>query len=707
MKFAYKTLILCFFMSISSFGQNINLDIWNNDSLPAEERASAGINYAWSNGKTDTDKGLEIVAELLSDKYLDKISEDQSLLARFLQIRLTAYKTDTDHIPTLQGEYNKAVKENNIKKKAFWSYYIGYESQLVDDYHTSVEYFILSIPFYEAIKDTNMVAKIHRNLSFIHGTTGNTDKAIEAGLEGIRLFESISKKTEVINLKARLCSMYLEIGDTNQAEVSIHEAEDLAEELGNPVWINFCRSPKSDLLQAMGKYEEANALLLESLEYNLQQPDKRMISYNYAIVSQSYLKLNNPSKAVQMAEQGLQIALDNELIKEKLDNLEIIHSAYYQNHQYKKAYEYFEQYLELQNELKGAEDIADIERQLADYEANKLALADSLNQAKLNFEKDLSHQKELSDQKRQKYITGAIVIILLIGGGALFLVFKRTKKHNAELAAQKEIVETQKNEIVDSIKYAKRIQSAILPPDKVVKANLENSFILYKPKDIVAGDFYWMQTVESKTIFAAADCTGHGVPGALVSVVCHNALNRSVKEFNLSNPADILDKTRELIVTEFQKSDEEVKDGMDIAICVLNDLNLEYAGAHNPLWIIRNGDFENVKDASLITRNDQWQLFEIKADKQPVGISHQSNSFTSHTIKLKENDRIYIFSDGYSDQFGGNQGKKFKTKAFKELLLSIQQLDMDEQKKKIDETFEEWKGGIEQLDDVCVIGVRI
>ena len=191
-------------------------------------------------------------------------------------------------------------------------------------------------------------------------------------------------------------------------------------------------------------------------------------------------------------------------------------------------------------------------------------------------------------------------------------------------------------------------------------------------------------------LFAAADCTGHGVPGAMVSVVCNNALNRSVREYNLSDPGKILDKTRDIVIQEFEKSDEDVKDGMDIALCSLNGNKLSYAGAHNPLWIVRNG-----------------KIIETKSDKQPIGKFDKSNPYTTHTFDLERGDVIYIFSDGYVDQFGGVKGKKFRAKAFREILLSIQEKSMEEQKQLLDKAFEDWKGSLEQIDDVCVIGVRI
>jgi serine phosphatase RsbU (regulator of sigma subunit) len=219
---------------------------------------------------------------------------------------------------------------------------------------------------------------------------------------------------------------------------------------------------------------------------------------------------------------------------------------------------------------------------------------------------------------------------------------------------------------------------------------MPNAFILYKPKDIVAGDFYWMKVIEKKVLFAAADCTGHGVPGAMVSVVCNNALNRSVREYNLTDPGKILDKTREIVIQEFEKSSEGVNDGMDIALCSIEGNKLSYSGAYNPLWIIRQG-----------------AIIETKGNKQPIGEFAASQPFTTHYFELDKSDVVYIFSDGIVDQFGGVKGKKFKANALRTLLLSIQDKSMDEQSILINEAFEDWRGQLEQVDDVCIIGLKI
>ncbi|MFN6040041.1 MAG: PP2C family protein-serine/threonine phosphatase, partial [Bacteroidota bacterium] len=263
---------------------------------------------------------------------------------------------------------------------------------------------------------------------------------------------------------------------------------------------------------------------------------------------------------------------------------------------------------------------------------------------------------------------------------------QQVKERTLEITEQKKILQEKNHEILDSINYARRIQQAILPPIRSFAQILPNSFILFKPKDIVAGDFYWLLQKNNRIYFAAADCTGHGVPGAMVSVVCNNALNRSVNEFSCIEPAEILNQTRKIIIEEFEKSDEDVKDGMDISFCLLEGNKLSWAGANNPLWILKK---------------DTNDILEIKPDKQPIGKYMHLSDFTNHTIELKSGDQLYIFSDGYQDQFGGEKGKKFKASQLKKLIVESAQLDMHEQRKFLESAFTDWKGNLEQIDDVC------
>lgn len=278
-------------------------------------------------------------------------------------------------------------------------------------------------------------------------------------------------------------------------------------------------------------------------------------------------------------------------------------------------------------------------------------------------------------------------------------VIERTE----EVVRQKEEIEIQNRKlevlykhVTDSIRYAKRLQEAILPPPVFVRDLLPQSFILFKPKDIVSGDFYWLHRKDGKVLIAAVDCTGHGVPGAFMSIVANNMLSQITRELPLNNAAQMLDALNELAgKTINQNADEAaVRDGMDMSLCILDPVTrtMDFAGANNPLYVYRGKQF-----------------IEIKADKKPIGYleDHQDQKFTNHRLQMEPGDTVYIFSDGYADQFGGPKGKKFMVNQFRNMLGQIYTRPMDEQKKLLDETIESWRGGLEQVDDILVIGFRI
>ncbi len=269
---------------------------------------------------------------------------------------------------------------------------------------------------------------------------------------------------------------------------------------------------------------------------------------------------------------------------------------------------------------------------------------------------------------------------------------KKVVERTAEVVQKSKEIEEKNKDITASIRYAKRIQKAILPPED----SLSDTFILFKPKDIVSGDFYWLHLTDSKQIIAAVDCTGHGVPGAFMSLIGHNSLNKIIKEYGFTEPAAILDQLNDEVsgTLSQQSDDDEVKDGMDLALIVYDSKKreIQYAGAYNPLYLIRDGE-----------------LTEIKANRFSIGRSSivVGRKFTNHTIKVAKGDIFYLFSDGYADQFGGVHGKKFKTRTLKELLLSIQHMSINEQKEHLNKTIEEWRGDLPQIDDIIFIGMRI
>lgn len=288
-------------------------------------------------------------------------------------------------------------------------------------------------------------------------------------------------------------------------------------------------------------------------------------------------------------------------------------------------------------------------------------------------------------------ITVLIVVIALITIRLLLM----NKKTNKILKAKNEIIEEKNKNITDSINYAKRLQNAILPPRSVVEATLTQHFILYMPKDIVSGDFYWVSHHETKFMVAAVDCTGHGVPGALLSVVGHNALHQTVNELGITQPSNVLDSMNTIIKNILhQDKDSDIKDGMDMALCTFNKetMMLEYAGANNPLYIVSDKTLNIIKPSRLTVGSVEETVVEPPKN---------------NSIQLKKGDCFYIFSDGYADQFGGPNNKKFKSSRLQELLIEINDKPMQEQRQLVCDAFIQWKGNYEQVDDVLVIGIRV
>ena len=268
---------------------------------------------------------------------------------------------------------------------------------------------------------------------------------------------------------------------------------------------------------------------------------------------------------------------------------------------------------------------------------------------------------------------------------------EKVRERTAIVVAQKEELAEKNKDITDSIQYAKRIQVAILPPEIPFK----DTFILFKPKDIVSGDFYWLLEMNGKEFIAAVDCTGHGVPGAFMSIIGHNMLNKIVKEYGIIKPSEILDRLDAEVTKTLRQEDETitVRDGMDITlIAYQKDKNLiEFAGAYNPIYLVRNRE-----------------LYETKGNRFAIGRSEMEHEkkFTNHEIRVQKGDTLYMFSDGYADQFGGESGKKFKIAPMKELILNLQEKTMEEQRSILNSTLEAWRGNIEQVDDILIIGRR-
>ena len=309
------------------------------------------------------------------------------------------------------------------------------------------------------------------------------------------------------------------------------------------------------------------------------------------------------------------------------------------------------------------------------YSYQPLSDEDMLGQALLKMKDELAETERILEQK-VKERTEEVV------------------KQKDEIDSQRSKLEELYTDVTASIRYAKRLQDSILPPEKVIKKYFPSSFVLFKPKDIVSGDFYWIGKAKNEVMFAAVDCTGHGVPGAFMSLVGANGLNSAGKEHKLSDPGLILDDLNKYASETLNKStDDSVRDGMDITLCSLNkkEMKLKFAGAYNPLYLIRDNELEIIKTSK----------FAIGSFKPG------ENNFETFEIDVQKGDKIYIFSDGYADQFGGPRGKKFMYRQFKETLLSTINESMEDQKQLLDKKIESWRGDHEQVDDIVIFGVEV
>ena len=487
---------------------------------------------------------------------------------------------------------------------------------------------------------------------------------------------------------------YAGIGDVframeklDSADIYYKKAIKLEEDKKNFIQLVSLYSNYSLIPRAQKKYDVSIAYCKKALDLAVKFESEEWINIVYRQLSDTYYDKGDYKNAKIYQEKTVRYA---EITKRTLDQIwtnDRLANINAQLNNFKDAYYSLDIAFRLYEDYNSSESKSNL---------NKVE-EDNLKKQK-QLEIDIINQQKESEKKIKNISFIALGISIALMCGIVFSLVKvnRSKKiialQQLETEKQKNLVEEKQKEIVDSISYAKRLQEAILPPQEFVNTHLANNFIYYQPKDIVAGDFYWAEKVEDKFFIAAADSTGHGVPGAIVSVVCSNALNRTIKEFKLTETGKILDKTRELVIETFEKSASEVKDGMDISLLCIDskNKNIYWSGANNPLWYIQDNE-----------------LKEIKADKQPIGKTEYPKPFTTHEIEYKVNTTFYLFTDGFADQFGGPKGKKFKHKQFSDLLVKNNNLSQSQQAEIINKAFSDWKGDLEQVDDVCVIGIKI
>lgn len=555
----------------------------------------------------------------------------------------------------------------------------GIASDYLGDYTSSLTNYFKALRIQEKLNDPAMEAYIMSNIGLIYSAQNRIDK-------GLSYHERSLKIRQKLN--------YL---------------PDISASLNNIAII----------YSQQGKYHRAIENYLECIRIDKEIGDEAGLGDDYNNIALCYLDLKEYDKSMSYLEMALEI-------RQRMNNpygivgtYTNIGTLYFHKKEYEKARAYFLLSIPLAKEIKSKdflrysyEFLSQVEGNLKDSAASfryyKLFItygdsleniADTRAQAELELGYLFEKETEVNKLKQYEKDSQFRIILYSVSAGGLIILFfsmllfrrwKQTQRQRQIIEEKNVLVQKKNDEILDSITYAKRIQTAILPAASFIDEILPEHFVLYLPKDIVAGDFYWLERHNKHLFLAVADCTGHGVPGALMSVVCHNALNRTTREFGLTVPGEILDKARQIIIEELSKSAETISDGMDISLCVLDEESntLSWSGANNPLWIYR------AATGSL----DEW-----KADKQPIGSYSNHVPFTTHSIQVEPADRIYLFSDGYSDQFGGPRGKKMMSKVFKQLLLKNASLNLTDQKELLTAHFYDWKGELEQIDDVCVV----
>jgi serine phosphatase RsbU (regulator of sigma subunit)/Tfp pilus assembly protein PilF len=620
-----------------------------NDTHRCNVLSRIGMSYYFNDGQLDSSLAYLLKAKQLALKTSSLKHQIRTLLDYALVVR------EKGSFEKAMEDYFEALKlaEKMGDRKLIGSAYSGiavvYSFQ--KDQIKAREYYEKAMEIAKAMNDHKKLASLNNNI----GLTYMDEKNFEVALKYMLVALSLNKENK---------------NDNGTAAA--------AENIGL-------------IYDQFQNYELAMSYYIQAYKIWTARNDVYSTAINLSYMAMTFNHTKEFNRAKDTAVKALSMAKRVGAISTQIDLHNYLADTYSALKQYENALDHYKRGRVLQDSMKSDENIKAYTETQLKYSFYKQQMRDSLNYV-ITLNKQ---QEQLRSEKTIRYISfsaiGGFIILLFF----LFKGYKEKKIANRIILKQKELVEEKQKEVIDSITYAKRIQTALLAGEKLLKENLNDYFVFFKPKDIVAGDFYWATKLNDKFIYVTGDCTGHGVPGAFMSLLNISLLSETIKEKKTTRPDEILNIVRSEIIKVLnpEGSVEESKDGMDCVVIVLDRKNkiLEYAGANNSFYIVRNGE-----------------LIVHRPDKMPVGKSHDNNiPFTYNKVALEENDLIYTFSDGYADQFGGPKGKKFKYKQLSEFLLSVHSFPLDQQCAKLQKKFEDWKGLLQQVDDVCVIGVKV
>ncbi len=540
-------------------------------------------------------------------------------------------------------DYIEYLEKNNFTSDRFKAYNILanlYTKQ--GEYDKAMSNYNLAKKYYLAEKEEIKYANVLTNISILYSEKKDYDSAMFYSVRALEIYKQNNNSAYMANCVLSIAEVYLNNNDFDRGKKRAFEALDLYSNM-------------------YYKHGMCNCYFVIGQLYNLNHnTDSALKYFNVALLYSDTLKMN--------------------FIKR--DCYHYISNTYYSINKFKEAYDYNELFQAYQD----SSELNTVKGKMLEMEV-KYDISKKEDQLK-------EQEFEIVANNKQRNYLLMLIFVIFILFFISFKAYKNKKKSNELISEQKKLVDEKQKEVYESINYAKRIQFALLANLELVKNNIPEHFVLFKPKDIVSGDFYWATEHNNMFYIAVCDSTGHGVPGAFMSLLNIGFLNEAVKEKDISKPNEILNYVRKRLIDSIGNDGQQ--DGMDAILVCFDKINktITYAAANNEPILISVNNLES-------------EIIELPKDKMPVGKGERIDSFTLQAINIKSGDTLYLYTDGYADQFGGPKGKKFKYKQLNELLLKNSNLSMSIQMEELMNTFMNWKGDLEQVDDVCVIGIKI
>jgi serine phosphatase RsbU (regulator of sigma subunit)/tetratricopeptide (TPR) repeat protein len=601
------------------------------------------------------------------------------------------FKSKGEYKTSLEFDFRslKLMKEIG-NKRGESSCYIGIGQNYIDlgDYPQATNYTLQGIKMKEEVGDKRGVATGYNNLGNIFLYQNKFQEALHYQLISLKIKQEINDKVGMGMSYNNIGLVFYSQSKFDTALIYLKKALQIKEELNDKIGMSTTYTNIGNIYFELKELDEALRYQIKSLNVSEETSNKRGLLTAFNAIGGIYERKKDYPAAINYYNKTISISKEIDMKQGILEGYKSLSSVYKASKQFEHSLKYFNMYYDVKDSLLNKENFKQLAELNTRYETDKKEKEILL----LTKDQELN-TKIIRQQQLERWGLIGGLGLLSISIASIYKRYRFKRKANVLLERQKEEIQQKNILITDSIDYAKTIQEAVLPTQQEIKNLLPESFVLYKPKAIVSGDFYWLGTSDDRLICAVADCTGHGVPGAFMSLLGYNMLENAVKDLQETNPALILNTLHTEVKKRLTGDAEETKHGMDISLISIDNKTkrLEFAGAHNSVYIIRANE-----------------LIELKADK--IGIGENKNHITFHNqqLDIQAGDMIYLFTDGFPDQIGGSKRKKFYYASFKELLLAISTLPMEEQKNKLQETHLQWMGDkMDQTDDILIMGMRI